>query len=336
MLAFLILHRRRHYFMVRLFLHVFELFVVCLVYLPISYAQDYPSKTIQVITGFPAGGSVDIVGRHLVQKLNEITGKPFVFENRTGAGGSIAVATVSAAKPDGYTLLFSTPGIAINPVLSKKINYKLDDFEPIALIGEAPLVLLVNSSLPIKSINELVEYSKNKSNELRFASAGNGSTSHLAMDLIRISVGLQYLHIPYRGGGPAIIDVMSGRADVAMLPISGGNMQFVRDPRLRALGQTGSKRSPLALDIPTIEEAGINPYSSTTWYMILAPKGIPVESSRYLQNQISKALKNPDLQEKLNTAGVSIINGNPKDSIMLLQLETKKAQNMKNAGLSIE
>jgi tripartite-type tricarboxylate transporter receptor subunit TctC len=322
--------------MVRIFLHVFGLFVACLAYLPISYAQDYPSKTIQVITGFPAGGSVDIVGRHLVQKLNEITGKPFVFENRTGAGGSIAVAAVSAAKPDGYTLLFSTPGIAINPVLSKKINYKLDDFEPIALIGDAPLVLLVNSSLPIKSINELVEYSKNKSNELRFASAGNGSTSHLAMDLIRISVGLQYLHIPYRGGGPAIIDVMSGRADVAMLPISGGNMQFVRDPRLRALGQTGSKRSPLALDIPTIEEAGINPYYSTTWYMILAPKGIPLESSRYLQNQISKALKNPDLQEKLNTAGVSIINGNPKDSIMLLQSETKKAQNMKNAGLTIE
>jgi tripartite-type tricarboxylate transporter receptor subunit TctC len=301
-----------------------------------AVAESYPNKTIQVITGFPAGGSVDIVGRHLVQKLNEITGRSFVFENRTGAGGNIAVTAVSAAKPDGYTLLFSTPGIAINPVLYKKINYKLDDFEPIALIGEAPLVLLVTSSLQIKSIDELVEFSKNKTNELRFASAGNGSTSHLAMDLMRITSGIQYLHVPYRGGGPAVIDVMSGRADVAMLPISGGNMQFVRDPRLRALGQTGSKRSPLALDIPTIEEMGVTHYESSTWYMILAPKNIPAENARYLQNQISKALTNSDLREKLVAAGVTIINGGPKESALLLQSEVKKAQNMKNAGLTVD
>jgi len=188
--------------MMKIFLNLVAVVAVYIACLPACFAQEYPNKTIQMITGFPAGGSVDIVGRHLVQKLNEITGKSFVFENRTGAGGSIAVAAVSIAKPDGYTLLFSTPGIAINPVLSQKISYKLEDFEPIALIGEAPLVLLVNSSLPIKSTNELVEFSKIKTNELRFASAGNGSTSHLAMDLMRITTGLQYLHIPYRGGGP--------------------------------------------------------------------------------------------------------------------------------------
>lgn len=299
-------------------------------------AQDYPARPVQVIVAFPAGGSADIVGRHVMQKLSETTGGSFVVENRTGAGGNIAFAATAAAKPDGYTLLFSTPGIAINPSLYKKANYKLEDFTPIALIGEAPLVLLANPGLPIKSINDLVEAGKRKPDAIRFASSGNGSSSHLAMDVLRSMTGMQYLHIPYRGGGPAMLDVIAGQVDVTMLPIS-ESMPYVRDGRLRALGQTGARRSPIAPDMPTIEEAGVKGYSSTTWYMVLGPAGMPRNVVAALQAQLDRVLKMPDLQEKLKGAGVSVINGNSEEANAFLQSEYKKwASLIKASGTIIE
>ena len=299
-------------------------------------AQDYPARPVQVIVAFPAGGSADIVGRHVMQKLSETTGGSFVVENRTGAGGNIAFAATAAAKPDGYTLLFSTPGIAINPSLYKKANYKLEDFTPIALIGEAPLVLLANPSLPIKTVNDLVEAGKRKPDAIRFASSGNGSSSHLAMDVLRSMTGMQYLHIPYRGGGPAMLDVIAGQVDVTMLPIS-ESMPYVRDGRLRALGQTGAKRSPIAPDMPTIEEAGVKGYSSTTWYMVLGPAGMPRNVVQTLQAQLDRVLKMPDLQEKLKGAGVSVINGNSEEANAFLQSEYKKwASLIKASGTIIE
>jgi tripartite-type tricarboxylate transporter receptor subunit TctC len=299
-------------------------------------AQDYPARPVQVIVAFPAGGSADIVGRHVMQKLSETTGGSFVVENRTGAGGNIAFAATAAAKPDGYTLLFSTPGIAINPSLYKKANYKLEDFTPIALIGEAPLVLLANPSLPIKTVNDLVEAGKRKPDAIRFASSGNGSSSHLAMDVLRSMTGMQYLHIPYRGGGPAMLDVIAGQVDVTMLPIS-ESMPYVRDGRLRALGQTGAKRSPIAPEMPTIEEAGVKGYASTTWYMVLGPAGMPRNVVQTLQAQLDRVLKMPDLQEKLKGAGVSVINGNSEEASAFLQSEYKKwASLIKASGTIIE
>lgn len=301
-----------------------------------AIAQDYPARPVQVIVAFPAGGSADIVGRHVMQKLSEATGGSFVVENRTGAGGNIAFAATAAAKPDGYTLLFSTPGIAINPSLYKKANYKLEDFTPIALIGEAPLVLLANPSLPYKTVNELVAFGKTKPDAVRFASSGNGSSSHLAMDVLRSMTGMQYLHVPYRGGGPAMLDVIAGQVDVTMLPIS-ESMPYVRDGRLRALGQTGAKRSPIAPDMPTIEESGIKGYSSTTWYMVLGPAGMPRTLVSTIQGQLDRVLKMPDLQEKLKAAGVSVMNGNSEEANAFLQSEYKKwAGLIKASGTIIE
>ncbi|RZL92362.1 MAG: tripartite tricarboxylate transporter substrate binding protein [Variovorax sp.] len=299
-------------------------------------AQDYPTRPVQVIVAFPAGGSADIVGRHVMQKLSETTGGSFVVENRTGAGGNIAFVATAAAKPDGYTILFSTPGIAINPSLYKKANYKLEDFTPIALIGEAPLVLLANPSLPIKTVTDLIEAGKRKPDAVRFASSGNGSSSHLAMDVLRSMTGMQYLHVPYRGGGPAMLDVIAGQVDVTMLPIS-ESMPYVRDGRLRSLGQTGAKRSPIAPDMPTIEEAGVKGYASTTWYMVLGPAGMPRNVVTALQTQLDRVLKMPDLQEKLKGAGVSVINGNSEEASAFLQSEYKKwATLIKASGTVIE
>ena len=299
-------------------------------------AQDYPTRPVQVMVGFPPGGSADIVGRFIMQKMTEITGDQFVVENRTGAGGNLAFAATAAAKPDGYTLLFSTPGIAINLSLYKRVNYSLVDFTPIALIGEAPLVLLANAKLPIKSINDLLAASKKKPDAIRFASSGNGSSSHLAMDVLRNMTGMQYLHIPYRGGGPAMLDVMSGEVDVTMLPIS-ESMVYVRDGRVVALGQTGVKRSSIAKDIPTIEEAGIKGYASTTWYMVLGPANLPPNVVTYLQTNLSRTLKMPDLQAKLEAAGVSIINGDSVQAKSFLDAEYEKwAKLIKASGTMIE
>ncbi|KQT11203.1 Bug family tripartite tricarboxylate transporter substrate binding protein [Ramlibacter sp. Leaf400] len=301
-----------------------------------AVAQDYPNRPVQVVIAFPAGGSADIVGRHVMQKLTDMVGQSFVVENRTGAGGNIAFSAVSQAKPDGYTLLFSTPGIAINPSLYKKVNYKLEDFTPIALVGEAPLVLLSNPALPFKTVTELVEASKKKPDAIRFASSGNGSSSHLAMDVLRAASGMQYVHVPYRGGGPAMLDAIAGRVDVTMLPIA-ESLPYVRDGRLRALGQTGEKRSPMAPDMPTIEEGGIKGYSSTTWYMLLGPAGMPADVVKKLQGQISAALNTPDLQEKLKATGITLINGNAEQAQAFLQSEHKKwAERIKASGTVLE
>ncbi|MBC7436742.1 MAG: tripartite tricarboxylate transporter substrate binding protein [Bdellovibrionales bacterium] len=301
-----------------------------------AVAQDYPAHSVQVLIGFPAGGGADIVARQVMQKMGELTGKSFVIENRTGAGGNIAFAATAAAKPDGYTILFSTPGIAINPSLYKKVSYKLDDFTPIALIGEAPLLLLANPAVPFKTVNEMVEYGKRKPDAIRFASSGNGSSSHLAMDVLRAMTGMQYLHIPYRGGSAAMVDIMGGRADVTMLPIS-ESIAYVRDNRLRALGQTGAKRSAIAQDIPTIEEEGIKGYASATWYMVLGPANMPRSIVNTLQSQLSKVLAMPDLQEKLRSSGVSVINGNSEEANAFLQAEYKKwAGLIKASGTVIE
>jgi tripartite-type tricarboxylate transporter receptor subunit TctC len=299
-------------------------------------AQDYPARPVQVLVGFPAGGSADIVGRYVMQKMTEITGNPFLIENRTGAGGNIAFSATAAAKPDGYTLLFSTPGAAINPSLYKKVSFKIEDFTPIALVGEAPLLLVANSKLPIKSLKDLLEAGRQKPDAIRFASSGNGSSSHLAMDYMRHLSGLQYLHIPYRGGGAALIDLMSGQVDVTMLPIS-ESMPYVRDGRAVALGQTGAKRSPIAPDIPTIEEAGVKGYSANTWYMVLGPANLPPAVVNFLQTQISRVLKMPDIQEKFQAAGVSIINGDAQEARAFLQAEYKKwAAIIKASGTIIE
>ncbi len=299
-------------------------------------AQEYPSRPVQVMIGFPPGGSSDIVGRYVMQKMTDLTGNQFVVENRTGAGGNLAFAAVAAAKPDGYTLLFSTPGIAINPSLYKKVSYKLDDFTPIALVGDAPLVLLAGLKSPVKTVKDLVAAGKSKPDAIRFASSGNGSSSHLSMDVLRNMTGMQYIHIPYRGGGTAMIDLMSGDVDVTMQPIA-ESVPYLKDPRIVALGQTGSKRAVIAPDIPTLEEAGIKGYASTTWYMLLGPANMSPQVVQYIQKNISTVLKMPEVKARLEASGLDVINGDSAQTKAFLYAEYKKwADLIKASGTVIE
>jgi tripartite-type tricarboxylate transporter receptor subunit TctC len=287
-----------------------------------AWAQKYPERPIKVLVAFPAGGSADIVARMVTDAVAKNSKYEFVIENRTGAGGNIAFEAAAQAQPDGYTLLFSTPGIAINPSLYSKVNFKTSDFTPITLVGEAPLVLMVRPSLPAKTIAELVEASKEKPDAIRFASSGNGSSSHLAAEVFRSMSGMQYLHVPYRGGGTAITDLIGERVDMTVLPIA-ESMPYVNDGKLRALGQTGSTRSPIAPDVPTIEEAGIKGYSVTTWYMLLGPKGLPQPIVDALHKEFSEVVKSDELKKRLEARGVSVVNAGPEKTTEFLQQQAQ-------------
>jgi len=286
-------------------------------------ADKYPSRPIRVVIMFPAGGSADIVSRLVTQKVGDMSGFNFVVENRPGAGGNLALDAVAAAPPDGYTVVFATPGIAINPSLYAKVPYKLTDFKAISLIGEAPLMLLARPSLGVQSIADLVKMSKKAPDAIRFGSSGNGSSSHLAAEVLRSMTGLQYLHVPYKGGGPAMTDVVGGQTDITVQPIA-ESLPFIRDKRLQAMGQTGRVRSPIAPDIPTIAEGGVPGYASTTWYMLAAPAGVPQEVVDTLAGKFDEALRQPDLLEKLQNVGVTTINEGPAQAGEFLMSEAAR------------
>ncbi|QKQ45455.1 Bug family tripartite tricarboxylate transporter substrate binding protein [Achromobacter denitrificans] len=294
-------------------------------------AGKYPSRPIRVVVMFPAGGSADIVGRMVAQKAGDLSGFNFVVENRPGAGGNLALDAVATAAPDGYTVVFATPGIAINPSLYAKVPYKLSDFKAISLVGEAPLMLLARPSLGAKSIEDLVKISKKAPDAIRFGSSGNGSSSHLAAEVLRSMTGLQYLHVPYKGGGAAMTDVNGAQTDITVQPIA-ESLPFIRDKRLQAMGQTGRTRSPIAPDIPTIEEEGVKGYASTTWYMVAAPAKVPQEVVDTLARTFSEALRQPDLREKIQNIGVTTINGGPAQGNEFLASEAARWEKLIQAA----
>ena len=301
-----------------------------------SMAQSYPNKPIRILVAFPAGGSADIVARQVVEQITKSTGINFVVENRTGAGGNIAFEAITRADPDGYTLLFSTPGLAINPSLYTKVNFKSSDVTPVTLVGEAPLLLMVRPSLPAKTVKELVAASKAAPDAIRFGSAGNGSSSHLAGEVFRNMSGMQYLHIPYRGGGAVFVDIVGNRVDMTTMPIA-ESLPFVADNRLRAIGQTGSKRASIAPDIPTLDELGVKGYSVSTWYMLVGPPKLPKNIVDTLYKNFSNALNQADLRKKLEDRGVTILNENPAQTAAFLKAESESwAKVIKAANIKVD
>jgi tripartite-type tricarboxylate transporter receptor subunit TctC len=218
-------------------------------------AQPYPTKPVRMLVAFPAGGSADIVARVLAQRLSDQAGQNFIVDNRPGAGGNLAFEALSRADADGYTILNSTPGIVINPHLYRKVAFKIEDFVAVARVGEAPLLVMANPSVPANTIGELIQLAKAKPGAVRYASAGNGSSSHLASEVMRMMAGVDLLHVPYKGGGPAFQDVIGGRVDFTTLPVA-ESLSNVQSKRVKALAQTGLTRSQMAPDVPTLDESG--------------------------------------------------------------------------------
>lgn len=271
-----------------------------------AVAAGYPDRIVTVIVPFAPGGGADVVGRIVAQKLQERLGRPFVVENRAGAGGNLGAELVARAQPDGYTLLAgATVAHAINVNLMKSsIRFDLiKDFEPIAMTGVVPLTLVVNPKVPVKTVKEFIDYAKSKPGEIAYASAGQGSTQHLAGEMFKMLTNTDLRHVPYRGSAPAMNDVVAGHVQ-ANLDTGPVVVPQVRGGLLTPLAVTSAKRLPELPNVPTMAEAGVPGFEVATEYGYLAPAGTPKEIVDRLNKEINEILKMPDVKEKFAAQGV--------------------------------
>ncbi len=268
------------------------------------HAQTYPVKSVRMIIGFPAGSSSDVVGRIVAQKLGEGLGQTVVFENRPGAGANIAAEFVAKSPPDGYTLLYANTGIAVAYSAYQKLGYDvLRDLTPVGQAAAGPHILIVNPSLPVKSIKALIALAKAKPREMNVASSGAGNSDHFAYELFRSMTGAEMTHIAYKGGGQATVDVISGQMAAYFSGMAQG-LPHIRSGRVRALAVTGGKRSPSAPDVPTMIEAGVPGYEHVLWNAVLAPAATPKDIVARLDAELVKAVGLPDVRERFAAIGV--------------------------------
>ena len=288
-------------------------------------AQAYPARTIRMIVPFPAGGGSDTMGRIVGQKLGERMGQQVVVDNRPGAGGSIGADAVAKAAPDGYTLLLgSASEIAQYPNVNPKIPYDpRRDFAPVALVGTVPLLLVVHPSLPVKNVRELIRLAQARPDAINFSSAGNGSTTHLAVELLKLSTGIRMSHVPYKGSAPAVVDLVAGNVQVG-IPTMPAALPFVRSERLRALAVSTATRSPALPDLPTMQEAGVKGYEAALWTGILAPAGTPQPIVTRLHGEIVKIVAAPDVRESLARQGADPASSTPEQFAAYIQTELAK------------
>lgn len=267
-------------------------------------AQPYPGRTVSVIVPYPAGGSVDVVARLLVQKLNESMGQSFIVENRAGgAGGAVGANTVAKAPPDGYTLMLTASIHIITPFLNSKIPYDaVKDFAPVSLVASGPLIVSTTPGMPAKSLKELFDLVRAAPDKYTFATSSFGSAGHLAIELLKRDAGLETLVIPYKGAAPMLTDVMSGQVHLIADPMA-SSLPLAAAGKIKALAVTSTKRVAAAPDIPTIAESGMTGFDFSSWYGLWGPKGLPADITAKLRAEVVKALAQPDFKERLATLG---------------------------------
>jgi tripartite-type tricarboxylate transporter receptor subunit TctC len=290
-----------------------------------SWAQGYPSRSIRLIVPWPPTGTVDILGRTLGQKLSENMAQPVVVENRAGANGIIGSEASAKSPADGYTIVVDNiTGHAINATLQAKMPFdSLRDFAHVSLLGWVPDGIVSLPSLPAKNVQELVALAKAQPGKLTYASFGIGSSAHLAGELFKIMAGVDMLHIPYKGGQPAIADLLAGQVSI-YIPVLPSVVALVKANRLRLLAVTGAKRSSAMPDVPTVAESGLPGFEAINWFGLMAPAGTPREIVDRLHAETAKALQDPDLRQKLAGLGVEIQSSTPQEFTALLRSETEK------------
>jgi len=272
----------------------------------IATAEDYPSRPIRLIIPFPPGGSNDVVGRVFATRLSEHLGKQVVVDNRSGAGGVVGTEAAANTPPDGYTLLVISLAHAVNPWLYKLAYDPIKAFTPIGIMASGTNVLVVHPDLPVHSVKELVAMAKAKPGDLQYASAGIGSFQHLGGELFKLTAHVDMLHVPFRGGGPAMIDVVGGHTKVMFSSLV-QTTPFIRSGKLRALATGGAKRSPVLPDLPTIAEAGVPGYEATNWWGIIAPAGTPKEVVEKLHAALTAVQDSPETQKHLESEGAEVV-----------------------------
>ena len=294
-------------------------------------AQDYPTKPVRLVIPFPPGGSNDIVGRLVATQLGERLGKQVVVENRGGAGGVVGTEMVAKSPPDGYTLLLISLAHAVNPWLYKLSYDPIKSFAPVGMLGSGPNIVTVHPDLPVNSIKELVALAKQKPGELQYASAGVGSFQHLGGELFKLMAGVDIMHVPFKGGGPAMIDVMGGHTKILFSSLV-QTTPHVRSGKLKALATGGAKRSPVFPDLPTVAEAGVPGYEAVNWWGILAPAGTPGAIADKLNKEIAAALKSPEVQKQFETEGAEIITMSPAEFGKFVETEMTKWERVVKEG----
>jgi tripartite-type tricarboxylate transporter receptor subunit TctC len=303
-----------------------------------ALAQSYPVKAVRVIVPYPPGGGNDTLARLFAAKLSERTGQPFVVENRPGAGAMIGTEAAAKAPADGYTILLSSIAThALSPNLYARVPYDpVKDFAPITLLGIAPTVLVVYGDLPAKSLADLVAAAKAKPGSLAYASGGNGTPPHINAEVFKSIAGVDLLHVAYKGGGPALADLMAGRVHV-MLDTAASAMPHVRSGKLRALAISGARRSPEYPDLPTFAEAGLPHYDTNAWYSMHAPAGTPAEVIRRLNGELVAILKDPDILARFKQLSTEPVGNSPEEFAAFVRAELDKyARIIKAAGIRLD
>ena len=315
----------------------YGLAAVCFSLLAIdALAQEYPTKPIRLIMPFPPGGSNDIVGRMLGMQLGERLGRQIVIDNRGGAGGVIGTEMVAKAPPDGYTLLLISTAFALNTSLYKLPYDPATAFTPVASLGTGPNVLVVNTKLPVTSVRELIALAKAKPGQLNYASAGVGSFQHLGGELFRIMAGIDVVHVPFKGGGPATTDVIAGSTQYSLGSLI-NMIPHIRAGTVRALGIGGAHRSSLLPDVPTIAEAGVPDYEAANWWGMLAPAGTPAAIVRRLHTESNAVVKSDETRKRFDAEGAQALSMSAEAFGKLIVAETAKwARVIKEAGIKPE
>ncbi len=293
-----------------------------------ALAQPFPAKPVRMIVPFAAGGGTDVIGRLVAQKLVEAWGQQVVVENRAGGGSVIGTEIVARSAPDGYSLLLTAPPFTTNAALLPKLSYdSLRDFAPITLAAFAPLIVVVHPSLPVRSVKDLVAIAKARPGQLSYGSSGNGGPQHLAGELFKSMAGVELTHIPYKGGAPATVDLVGGQVQIgfsSMLTV----LTFVKSGRLRPIAVTSLQRSAVMPELPTVAESGFASYETTTWYGILTRAGTPPAVVASLNTDVARALKSPEIRDRLASEGAEVAANSPTAFAAFLQTEIERVRKL--------
>jgi len=290
---------------------------------PLALAADYPDRPVRLIIPFPPGGSNDVVGRLVAQQLTAKLGQQVYVDNRGGAGGTIGTEACATAAPDGYTICVISIAHAVNPALYTLKYDPIKSFTPISIFATGPNVLVVNPTSPIKSVKDLLALAKEKPGELNYASAGVGSFQHLGAELFKLQAKVNLVHVPYKGGGPAMQDVIAGHVKIMFSSLV-QTTPFIKSGQLIALGTGGAKRSPVLPDVPTIAEAGVPGYAADNWWGLAAPAGLPKPIADKLYTATQAALKSPELQAAFDREGAATVEMTPAQFADYIKTEIDK------------